>query len=245
MVDTDGAPGVPINSLVTNFSGFQKPNWNFAPGLDGNEALQVYYKSGYQGVTAAQIANNGFGGWFPPGLRMVAGDPTRTTPTGPSNPSTQNPRIHYACIGVFNFGGISGTPNIPVCDGGNQSIGMYLVMIVRFPQCWNGRDLDSADHRSHMAYSTPGVGCPSTHPVPLPEIEEHIRYYVPPGTNTQGWRLASDTYSGPAGYSGHADWWNGWDQTIGQDIIDTCYTPAVDCQLDTISGGRRLRNPAL
>ena len=37
------------------------------------------------------------------------------------------------------------------------------------------------------------------------------------------WRLSSDTYSGPAGYSGHADWWNGWHAPTFQRMLDNCY----------------------
>ena len=33
---------------------------------------------------------------------------------------------------------------------------------VTFPGCWNGRDLDSADHKRHLAYATSGR-CPRSH----------------------------------------------------------------------------------
>lgn len=35
--------------------------------------------------------------------------------------------------------------------------------------CWNGKDLDTPDHQSHVKYAT-GTTCPSTHPVQLPQI---------------------------------------------------------------------------
>jgi hypothetical protein len=41
-----------------------------------------------------------------------------------------------------------------------------------FPSCWNGKDLDTADHMSHMAYpSTVQDGtCPPGFPVRLPSL---------------------------------------------------------------------------
>lgn len=40
---------------------------------------------------------------------------------------------------------------------------------IRFPSCWNGVDVQSSDHFSHMAYPIGGESgpCPSTHPVRL------------------------------------------------------------------------------
>ncbi len=43
-----------------------------------------------------------------------------------------------------------------------------------FPSCWDGKNLDSPDHRSHMAYSgrqaLAGDSCPSSHPVRVPQV---------------------------------------------------------------------------
>ena len=50
-----------------------------------------------------------------------------------------------------------------------------LSLRVRFPSCWDGEHLDSADHRSHVAYATPDA-CPSTHPVVLPELTMDVSY---------------------------------------------------------------------
>ena len=57
-----------------------------------------------------------------------------------------------------------------------------------FPQCWNGRDLDSADHKSHMAYPVNNA-CPSTHPVHVPKLRQVLRY--PVSGNPARFRLAS------------------------------------------------------
>ncbi|WP_309624448.1 DUF1996 domain-containing protein [Methylibium sp.] len=46
-------------------------------------------------------------------------------------------------------------------------VGDELWQGVFFPQCWDGKNLDSPDHKSHMAYPSDG-GCPRSHPVALP-----------------------------------------------------------------------------
>ena len=59
----------------------------------------------------------------------------------------------------------------------NCPAGTMLESYLDFPQCWNGRDLDSADHKSHMAYPVNGA-CPATHPVPVPKLRQVLRYPV-------------------------------------------------------------------
>ena len=63
-----------------------------------------------------------------------------------------------------------------------------------FPQCWNGRDLDSADHKSHMAYPV-NAACPSTHPVPVPKLRQVLRY--PVSGNPAAFRLVLGTPATP------------------------------------------------
>ena len=49
-----------------------------------------------------------------------------------------------------------------------------------FPSCWDGKNLDSPDHRSHVAYAPgsalAGDKCPSTHPVRIPQVMYEIMY---------------------------------------------------------------------
>jgi len=48
--------------------------------------------------------------------------------------------------------------------------------------CWDGKNLDSPDHQSHVAYSGTGASgggsCPSTHPVKLPQIMYELMWNV-------------------------------------------------------------------
>ncbi|KAH8639288.1 hypothetical protein IG631_07058 [Alternaria alternata] len=52
-----------------------------------------------------------------------------------------------------------------------------------FPTCWDGKNLDSPDHQSHVAYgqgsgANGGGACPSTHPVKLPQIMYELMWDV-------------------------------------------------------------------
>lgn len=52
---------------------------------------------------------------------------------------------------------------------------MGIMINHRFPTCWDGVNLDSPDHREHVAYPASGTfesggPCPATHPVRLPQI---------------------------------------------------------------------------
>jgi hypothetical protein len=217
--------------------------WSNSQDEPTSDAMQLYYKSGYvQGVPANAIRR-----WFPTGLRMIAGNPMGQSPQ--PHPGIAIPHTGFVCTPPASQAGVFTTETIPA-PGGACSPGQLLTMIVRFPQCWNGQDLDSADHRSHMSYglgwtsSNTPRGCPSSHPVALPELEMHVRIIIP-SVGLARLRLSSDTYDGPAGYSAHGDVVFAWDPTVGQSIIDNCYFPtARDCGTNR-TGTQQLFRPDL
>ncbi len=182
--------------------------------------IEVYYKTGYQGSESNVV------GAPPKGLRMIAGDSTLRSPS-PEVPTHGRRIINYTC----DNGNFASIPNCPV--------GSRLSKIIEFPQCWDGKNLDSPDHKSHMSYGINGKGCPASHPVAIPVITEIVRYDKVESA-TGNWRLSSDNYDGPAGYSGHADWWNGWDQDIFNAVVQSCYKTARDCSTDLVGDGRQL-----
>jgi hypothetical protein len=180
------------------------------------EAAQFYYKSGYNGLTPSAIEP------LPAGLRMIGGDA--------SSQATQGDIASWIC----EQDGESSS-SIPKCESGSR-----VVMQVEFPQCWNGLDLDSADHRSHMAYTELGE-CPSSHPVPIPAVTFNIPYRVS-DDGTDGWRLVSDGYaaSEPGGYSAHGDWFGAWDPAVSQTWTRDCVNAGVDCHSHLLGDGREM-----
>jgi hypothetical protein len=152
---------------------------------------------------------------MPQGLKMVSGNTRAETFTADSF-------LFWSC-------GDSGhaynkSNRIPDCGG--DTINASIV----FPQCWDGRNLDSADHRSHMALVSPHKDCPSSHPVRLPQIS--ILLYFPGQPSVQGWHLASDRSGGfntGAGATLHADWWGGWNDATMDLWTDGCMKNARNC----------------
>jgi hypothetical protein len=191
------------------------PNPSNRPDHDD---MIAYYKTGFL-ISPSQVRQQ----VMPPGLRMIAGNANATGPQGGFVD------VSYTCAG----GG--GTPYIPAC-GPNQE----LIASISFPNCWNGRDLASPDHQSHMAYGDPASGCPSSHPVPIPAIRFNAHYWITDPNGTRGWRLSSDNYSTsqPGGYSLHADWMNGWDPAVANIWLTRCNHALRDCGVDDMDGQR-------
>lgn len=150
---------------------------------------------------------------FPAGLKVIAGDSRATSP--------QDLRIvSWGCASTS-----AGTPEVrpsvtPVtCPFDGKQGGLKIR--IRFPDCWNGVDLDSADHKSHMAYSRRGA-CPETHPVPVPQINMNVVYPASGGPNVV---LAS----GNSPLTGHADFFNAWDQATLEMLIENCLNSSQHC----------------
>ena len=183
-----------------------------------NEA-HFYYKSGYEIPGVSPRIQR-----IPNGLRMVAGNGNATAP------QTEG-KAFWGCAYVYK----GHHPQIIDCD-----VGDFIQMTVVFPQCWNGRDLDSVDHKSHMAYPVNGA-CPSSHPVALPEISENVRWARTAGMDITKLRLSSDHYSGgPGGYSVHADWFEAWDPGVRDAFVTNCVNKSADCHSHLLGDGREI-----
>ena len=146
---------------------------------------------------------------FPANFRMIAGNMHATS-------EAENPylgrEIYYGCSDNSE----TGKPTAPVdCATGIVSLH------VGFPNCWDGANLDSPDHKSHVVYPTRGV-CPSDHPVALPRLIVRTEY--PVGTDSSGITLSSGPY-----YTAHGDFWNTWDQQKLDDLVARCLNGSTDC----------------
>ena len=181
------------------------------------KSAQIYYKTGYNGIAPKDVKV------FPEGLRVIAGDMKTSEPI--------QEHAFWSCE-VYN-----GHPkSIPDCPAGQK-----VIMQIFFPQCWNGVDLDSADHKSHMAYPANGA-CPGSHPVAIPEISFNVYYDVPAGTRSSEWRLSSDMYdqSKPGGYSAHGDWFEGWKRDVAEAFVKNCNQTQSDCHSHLLGDGREI-----
>jgi len=157
---------------------------------------QIYYRAGGKDPRAIRA--------HPRGLRVVAGSAKARSP--------QSRRIAVWHCGPDARQRIGS--QLPACPAGRR-----LRLRVRFPDCWDGRRLDSADHQSHLAYST-GRSCPSSHQVALPRISMNVRYPVSGGP---GLELASGGV-----YSAHADFFNAWRKGSLERMVRRCInTPGM------------------
>lgn len=180
-----------------------------------------YYKTGYNMPPAKTQV-------LPVGLRMIAGDKNATGPQVAPGPL---PITEWTCL---VHGGTGST--IPNCAAGDT-----VRLTVYFPSCWDGKNLDSPDHKSHMAYPNFSAGaCPSTHPVQVPQISEHFDWPVPKGANTSTWHLSSDVDLSKPGISAHADWLMGWDVETMRSLVVNCLQKALDCGVGGIGANKYL-----
>jgi len=131
---------------------------------------------------------------MPDGLKMIAGDANARRPQ-------QKGIVSWSC------GGGAAKRVVIVQQCSEESA---LVLNVRFPNCWNGRGTDSADHKRHMAYSSAGT-CPASHPVRLPTISLALIY---PSTSRHA-RLSSGKFAA------HADFMNGWDDNVLSRLVSS------------------------
>lgn len=133
---------------------------------------------------------------------MVAGNPYLRNYTD----TVQQQAISFACLGT-STAETNGLPNYNCPDG--------LRAQVFFPSCWNGVDLDSPDHTSHMSYPSvynAGV-CPPEFPKRFISLFYEVIWNVDSFSdmwygNEQPFVFAQGD---PTGYGSHGDFVNGWD----------------------------------
>jgi Domain of unknown function (DUF1996) len=140
---------------------------------------------------------------FPAGLKVVAGNSNAR--------SAQSTRVTFWSCAVR---GAERSSTIPTCPGTTRG---GLRLHVNFPNCWDGERLDSADHRSHMAYSRDGE-CPTSHPVEVPALTQVIYYGVSGGPTSE--------LSSVGQFSGHADFVNAWHQPTLERLVDRYLNPS-------------------
>ncbi len=203
-------------SLVTSWGTSCKPTvdksgyWFPALLVDGRPVAPTkaafYYRGPDKSYDSSQVKP------IPAGLMMIAGE-SRATLAQPRD------------VTFWQCGTHVGSPKSPEPYDCSPWPGTWLTASLTFPSCWNGRDLDSPDHKSHMAYPTKYGSnlCPVTHPVQIVRIRAEVNY----GTVTNG---AGVTLSSGSPYSYHGDFMNGWDQESMVALTNSCVNVGKLCR---------------
>ncbi|KPV72855.1 uncharacterized protein RHOBADRAFT_55528 [Rhodotorula graminis WP1] len=156
---------------------------------------------------------------FPEGLEMLAGSPMRRTYNASS---LVDQAIGWNCLGA------TGVKETRIAQLPRQNCPDGLRGEIRFPSCWDGKNLKSAT-QSHVAYPIGGESgpCPATHPKRIITLFFEVMYDV--NSMKDLWTLAKDPKSpfvlangDPTGLGYHGDFQNGWDVPILQRAMDEC-----------------------
>jgi len=174
---------------------------------------------------------------LPNGLKFIFGYDmvTMKPPTG---------SLYYQCVGTG--ADASHSPNLAVAAG-KCVAGGRVAAVVAAPPCWDGKNLDSPNHRDHVAYRSYGswgyARCPSTHPYRIPTFTLLASYSIVSGDNIAAWRFSSDEMHPdlPHGTTYHADFFMAWDPVAKQMWHDNCINKLLSCSDGALGNGWKLK----
>ncbi|MGV9578130.1 DUF1996 domain-containing protein [Streptomyces sp. NPDC003509] len=144
-------------------------------------------------------------------LRIITGDAKSFT-NGDANANAS-----WSCTG---FEDRQLADKYPICPEGSKVVRSFA-----FQSCWDGRNTDSANHRTHVAFAREDGRCPDGFRA-VPQLVQRIVYDVPPGPG-----FAVDSFPEQLHKPGtdHGDFINVFDDKLMKKV--------VSC----INGGRRCR----
>ncbi|MFG2641488.1 DUF1996 domain-containing protein [Streptomyces sp. NPDC048370] len=136
-------------------------------------------------------------------LRIITGDAKAFT-NGDANANAS-----WSCTGFENR---QLKDKYPICPQGSK-----VVRTFRFQSCWDGRNTDSANHRTHVAFADPASGRCGRGFRAIPQLVQRIVYDVPPGP---GFAVDSFPEQLHKPITDHGDFINVFDQRLMRRVVD-------------------------
>ncbi|WP_371656660.1 MULTISPECIES: DUF1996 domain-containing protein [unclassified Streptomyces] len=112
----------------------------------------------YQGSAVSKVTA------MPQDMRLITGDAKAFTN------GQKDARASWSCTGFENR---ELKTKYPICPQGSQ-----VVRSLEFPDCWDGRNTDSANHRTHVAFSDDNGACKKGFRA-IPQLTQRLTYDVP------------------------------------------------------------------
>ncbi|KAI5297576.1 hypothetical protein KEM55_004506 [Ascosphaera atra] len=186
---------------------------------------------------------------FPKGFRMLAGDQylrnfSLPVPDPPKSEwkgveTTQHSLMQKALgFNCLNYNAAAEASlyrhTFPEKNWMDQHCTDGLRLEIAFPSCWNGKDLDSSDHRSHVAYPSlvqDGV-CPEGFETRIVSLFYETIWNTYAFKGVEGRFVLAN--GDPTGCGYHADFMEGWDDGVLQEAVDQCTNESgliEDCKI--------------
>ncbi|MFG1839585.1 DUF1996 domain-containing protein [Micromonospora sp. NPDC049175] len=185
----------------------QGPNFEL-PGNTGGIVRPAQVLIEYRGNPVTKVVP------MPKFLRALTGD-AKPTSRGPANA-----RATWTCSGFTD----RLSDKYPICPAGSR-----VQRVHDFPGCWDGRSIDSDNHRNHVAFADRATGaCPQGFQA-IPQLRITVAYDIARGVQVKGqYALDSFPEENHNPFSDHNDFVNVNSAQTMQRIV-TCINKGKTC----------------
>ncbi|MFE2537954.1 DUF1996 domain-containing protein [Streptomyces sp. NPDC059371] len=160
-------------------------------------------------------------------LRIITGD-AKAFVNGPANANAS-----WSCTG---FEDRQLKDKYPLCPQGSD-----VVRTFKFQSCWDGANIDSANHRTHVAFADAQGNCPANFKA-IPQLVQRIVYAIDAPSLQDGGRTAPlfavdsfpENLHKPV--TDHGDFINVFDEGTMNDVVD-CINSGKKCGAGAGNGG--------
>ncbi len=160
-------------------------------------------------------------------LRIITGD-AKAFVNGPGNANAS-----WSCTG---FEDRQLKDKYPLCPQGSD-----VVRSFKFQSCWDGRNIDSANHRAHVAFAAADGSCPNGFQA-IPQLVQRVVYDVDAPSLQDGGRttplFAVDSFPEQLHkpVTDHGDFINVFDEDLMKQMVD-CINEGRTCGVGAGDGG--------